>query len=113
VKEATGTVIHRKLVRDLIPDIITANGGTAVTHTMKPKEYQAALHAKLAEESEELRAAVEPAARLAELADLLEVVMALAADTGYTVLEVIEAAAAKSAKRGGFTHRVWLEETRG
>lgn len=108
----SGSVAHRKLVRDLIPAIITANGGSAVTRTLKPKEYLAALHAKLAEESEELRAAVEPSDRLGELADLLEVVIALAADTGYNLLEVIEAAASKSAERGGFTHRVWLEETR-
>lgn len=71
-------VKHRKLVRDLIPSIIAANGGTAVTRPMEPKEYRAALHAKLAEESEELRAAAEPADKLNELADLLEVVMALA-----------------------------------
>lgn len=105
-------VRHRKLVRDLIPAIITANGGTAITRTLTPKEYRDALHAKLAEESEELRTAVEPADQLGELADLLEVVIALAADTGYNLLEVVEAAAAKSAKRGRFTHRVWLEETR-
>lgn len=105
-------VRHRKLVRDLIPSIITANGGTAVTRTLKPQEYRDALHAKLAEESEELRTAVEPADQLGELADLLEVIIALAADTGYNLLEVVEAAAAKSAKRGGFTRRVWLEETR-
>jgi hypothetical protein len=37
--------------------------------------------------------------------------VALAADTGYNLLEVIEAAGVKKTKRGGFTHRVWLEET--
>ncbi|MET4144269.1 nucleoside triphosphate pyrophosphohydrolase [Arthrobacter sp. UYCo732] len=105
-------VKHQKLVRDLIPAIIEANGGTAVTRTLKPEEYRAALHAKLAEESDELRGAVEPDDRLSELADLLEVLKALAADTGYDLLEVIESAAAKSAKRGGLAHRVWLEETR-
>jgi predicted house-cleaning noncanonical NTP pyrophosphatase (MazG superfamily) len=111
VEEVTVAVVHRKLVRDLIPDIITANGGTAVTRTMAPEEYRAALHAKLAEESEELRAAA-PGEQLGELADLLEVVKALAADTGHTIEEVLDAANAKTVKRGGFNRRLWLEETR-
>lgn len=105
-------VIHRKLVRDLIPEIITANGGTAVTRVLDPEEYRAALHAKLAEEAGELGTAA-PGEELGELADLLEVLRALAADAGHTLEEVIGAAAAKSAKRGGFTGRLWLEETRG
>lgn len=104
-------VIHRKLVRDLIPAIITANGGTAVSRVLEPDEYRAALHAKLAEESAELRTAA-PAEQLGELADLLDVVKALAADAGHTLDQVIDAAAAKTAKRGGFTSRLWLEETR-
>lgn len=111
MEEVNGTVQHRKLVRDLIPDIITGSGGTAVIRVLEPDEFRAALHAKLAEESEELRTAA-PEAQLGELADLLEVVKALAADTGHTLDEVIDAAAAKTAKRGGFTSRLWLEETR-
>jgi predicted house-cleaning noncanonical NTP pyrophosphatase (MazG superfamily) len=43
VEEVTGVLVHRNLVRDLILSIITANGGTAVTRTMKPGEYRAAL----------------------------------------------------------------------
>ncbi|QOT19392.1 nucleoside triphosphate pyrophosphohydrolase [Paenarthrobacter sp. YJN-5] len=105
-----GTVIHRKLVRDLIPDIVTAKGGTAVTRVMEPDEYRAALHTKLAEEAEELLAAA-PGEKLGELADLLEVLQALATVAGHTLDEVIGAAAAKSAKRGGFGGRIWLEET--
>ncbi len=63
------------------------------------------LHAK---EAGELRAR----RTVGELADLLEVVPALAADAGYTLDEVISAAVAKSAKRGGFTGRLWLAESR-
>jgi predicted house-cleaning noncanonical NTP pyrophosphatase (MazG superfamily) len=70
------------------------------------------VHAKLAEEAQELRAAA-PGERLGELADLQEVVRALAADAGHTLEEVISAASAKSAKRGGFDKRIWLEEARG
>ncbi|MBG0738935.1 nucleoside triphosphate pyrophosphohydrolase [Paeniglutamicibacter antarcticus] len=104
-------VQHRKLVQDLIPSIINANGGAAVTRVLNQTEYRAALHAKLAEESEELRTAT-PSDQLGELADLLDVVKALAASTGHTLEQVITAARAKTAARGGFVHRIWLEETR-
>lgn len=104
--------LHRKLVRDLIPDIIGASGATAVTRVLDGADYRAALHAKLAEEAAELRAAG-PAEQLGELADLLDVVRALAEDSGHTLEAVIAAAAAKTAQRGGFTDRIWLEETRG
>lgn len=105
-------VVHRKLVRDRIPVIIVANGGAASFRVLEQDEYRAALHAKLAEEARELRAAA-PGEQLGELADLLEVVKALAAGSGHTLEEVINAAAAKTAKRGGFNKRIWLEETRG
>jgi predicted house-cleaning noncanonical NTP pyrophosphatase (MazG superfamily) len=105
------TFFHRKLVRDRIPVIIVANGGAASFRVLEQDEYRTALHAKLAEEAVELRRAA-PEEQLGELADLLEVVKALAADAGHTLDEVIVAAAAKSAKRGGFDRRIWLEETR-
>jgi predicted house-cleaning noncanonical NTP pyrophosphatase (MazG superfamily) len=111
MEEVSGTVVHRKLVRDLIPSIIQTNGGTPVIRVLEPDEYRAALHAKLAEESAELCAAA-PDEQLGELADLLEVVRALAADAGHTLEEVLDAANAKTAKRGGFDGRLWLEETR-
>jgi predicted house-cleaning noncanonical NTP pyrophosphatase (MazG superfamily) len=111
MEEVSGVVVHRKLVRDLIPSIIHANGGTAVSRVLDADEYRAALHSKLAEESDELRSAA-PDEQLGELADLLEVVKALAADAGHTLEEVLDAANAKTAKRGGFDGRLWLEETR-
>jgi hypothetical protein len=35
----------------------------------------------------------------------------MAADTGHTFEQVIDEAPAKTARRGGFTSLVWLEET--
>lgn len=101
---------HRKLVRDLVPAIIQANGEIAITRVLEDGEYDAALHTKLREESDELRVAP-PQEKLGELADLLEVVRALAARSGHTFEEVVAAAESKAASRGGFDARIWLEET--
>ncbi|MFG1846815.1 phosphoribosyl-ATP pyrophosphohydrolase [Micromonospora carbonacea] len=98
---------HGKLVRDRIPDIITARGGRPATITLTGSAYRAALIAKLHEETGEL-ADASPAERLAELADIYEVVAALTAELGYTAEQVREAAAVKRAERGGFGRRVWL-----
>ncbi|MFI2663323.1 nucleoside triphosphate pyrophosphohydrolase [Micromonospora carbonacea] len=104
---ATRTTCHGKLVRDLIPDIITARGGRPATVTLTGSAYLAALVAKLHEETDEL-ASASPAERLGELADLHEVVAALTVELGYTAEQVREAAAVKRAERGGFDRRVWL-----
>lgn len=78
--------------------IINANGA-AVFRTLEPDEYRAALHAKLAEASEELRT-VAPDEQMGEP----EVPKALAIDAGHTLEQVIDAANVKMAKRGGFTY---------
>lgn len=102
--------LHRKLVRDLVPAIIQEHGEIAVTRVLSDAEYGASLFSKLQEEADELRISP-PQERLGELADVLEVVRALAAHYGHTLGEVIDAADAKTAARGGFGQRLWLEET--
>lgn len=102
---------HRKLVRDNIPAIIIANGGTADFRVLTAEEYRTALHTKLAEESAELSAAPH-GEQLSELADLMDVLKALAEDAGYSLEQVLNAATTKTENRGGFTRRIWLEESR-
>lgn len=97
-----------KLVRDLIPEIIRADGRHPVSRTLEPEEYEDALHAKLAEEAAELRDARD-GKRLEEAADVYEVLSALVAHHGFTMDEVSETAAEKRSARGGFAGRVWLE----
>ncbi|GCE40151.1 hypothetical protein Rhow_003794 [Rhodococcus wratislaviensis] len=71
--------VHRKLVRDNIPDVIRANGGTPHWRALvDDSDYLAAVHAKVVEEARELRGA-SPEERVDELADLLEVTTALMA----------------------------------
>lgn len=72
------TIHHRKLIRDLIPQIIEGSGKTCVTRILPEAEYLAALDAKLQEELNEYQAAKS----MEELADLLEVMMAVAEARG-------------------------------
>ena len=99
------TIRHDKLVRDLIPDIIAADGKTCVTRTMSDAEFIAALDAKMTEELAEYHAD----GSMEELADLLEVMMAAAAARGHSFDEVEAIRRKKAEKRGGFDRRIWLE----
>jgi len=62
-------IVHGKLVRDRIPEIIEAAGKTATVRVLDEAELIPALISKLAEEAEELRHA-EPDDRLGELASV-------------------------------------------
>ena len=99
------TIIHNKLVRDRIPQIITAAGKTCVTRVLSDAEYIAALDLKLQEELNEYLADGD----LEELADLLEVMMAAAKARGHSFAEVEAIRREKAAQRGGFDQRIFLE----
>lgn len=103
---------YGKLVRDRIPEIIEAAGKTAAVRVLDETELAPALTAKLAEEAEELRHAG-PDDRLEELADIHEVVTALTEALGFSTEQVQEAARRKRVERGGFRHRLWLDEVSG
>lgn len=99
------TIIHNKLVRDRIPEIIEASGKTCVTRILSDEDYLAALDAKLQEELNEYQADKS----MEELADLLEVVMAVTEARGHDFAEVEAIRQAKADKRGGFRERIFLE----
>jgi predicted house-cleaning noncanonical NTP pyrophosphatase (MazG superfamily) len=101
-------VRYDKLVRDTIPEIIQAQGYHPVTRILDDASYQAALLAKLAEETREAEEA--SAAELpAELADIVEVIQALAASVGMSPAQLLARAAEKRTRRGGFEKRIFLE----
>ena len=99
--------VHRKLVRDRIPEIIRAEGRQPVVQHLAADQRRAALLAKLVEEAVE---AAEDEDLAEELADVLEVVRALAAELGLSLEEVTELADRKRARRGGFEDGVFLVE---
>ena len=98
---------HDKLVRDLIPEIIRADGRVAITHTADDAEYAARLNEKLAEELHEYLAAES----LEEMADLFEVIQAILELKSWTFESVLAEQRRKRMVRGGFARRVVLDET--
>lgn len=99
------TIIHNKLVRDKIPQIIEQSGKSCVTRILSDEEYAAALNAKLQEELNEYLAD----GSMEELADLLEVMMAAAKARGHDFSEVEAIRREKAEKRGRFNDRIYLE----
>lgn len=96
-----------KLVRDLIPDIVAAQGATFDTVILDEEDMWEALNLKLIEESHELREA-EGAHRIEEMADVYEVLRSLASLSRVTIDEVVQVAEAKRGDRGGFEERIWM-----
>jgi len=94
-----------KLVRDRIPDIIVAKGGTCVSHVASDTEYRAWLKEKLREEVAEFL----EAENVEELADVREVLDAYAAALGITPEDASRTQAEKREKRGGFGGKIVLE----
>lgn len=99
------TIIHNKLVRDKIPQIIESAGKTCTTRILPDAEYIAAVDRKLQEELNEYLAD----GSMEELADLLEVMMAAAQARGHTFAQVEAIRREKAEKRGAFQQRIWLE----
>ena len=99
---------YNKLIRDRIPEIITASGKTCVTEVLSDEDYLRYADAKLDEELAEYH----KDQNIEELADLLEVIRAAAAARGYSVEELERVRAEKYAKRGGFEKRLLLLEVR-
>ena len=99
------TIIHNKLVRDKIPQIIEQSGKSCVTRILSDEEYIAALDAKLQEELNEYLSD----GSMEELADLLEVMMAAAKARGHDFSEIEAIRRKKAEKRGGFNACIYLE----
>ena len=102
-------VTHNKLVRDKIPEIIRSEGRTCSIRVLEPSEMLNALCEKLREEVDEYIAAGDPE----ELADILEVVYASADCLGVSKIELEQMRAAKAAKNGGFSDRLYLLDVNG
>ena len=99
-------IIHNKLVRDRIPEIIEKSGKTAYRRILNNEEYIEELDRKLNEECAEYQADKS----IEELADMLEVMYAIAQARGYSIEELEQIRAEKAEKRGGFIDKIYLEK---
>lgn len=97
---------YHKLVRDLIPGIITKDNKTAVFKRIEDdEEYSKFLKEKLQEEVAEYL----QDENIGELADILEVLYALCYVQGYTLDELFAVRKTKEMDRGAFFDRILLE----
>lgn len=101
--------VYKKLVRDMIPNIIETKGEVPVTRILTIEEYKRELEKKLKEEYDEVLSAT-GSDRIEELADMLEVIKYLAKVENSSLEEVMKVAEEKSLKRGAFEKRVFLEK---
>jgi len=99
------TILHNKLVRDRIPEIIEKSGKTASVRMLSHEEYLKRLDEKLSEELNEYL----KDQSMEEIADLLEVIHAVVNARGSDMDEVEKIRLQKKEKRGGFEQRIFLE----
>jgi predicted house-cleaning noncanonical NTP pyrophosphatase (MazG superfamily) len=91
-----------KLVRDLIPEIMRADGARFETRVAGSQELPLLLRDKLVEEANEVASAADDRSVVEELADVLEVIHAYASWLGVGVQEIDQMRQVKRAQRGGF-----------
>jgi predicted house-cleaning noncanonical NTP pyrophosphatase (MazG superfamily) len=102
-------VIHNKLVRDRIPELIEHDGKICVVSQLGHDDYVRELKRKLLEEAQEAGAASGLAELTIELADLLEVMVSLCKATGISMNAVEDTRALRAEERGRFERRLFLE----
>ena len=93
-----------KLVRDLVPQIISNKGMKPEIRILDDEGFKRELDLKLQEEVQEYL----NDDNCDELADILEVVYAIAATKGVSEIELREIRLKKKQKRGGFEDKVFL-----
>ncbi len=98
---------YNKLVRDKIPEIISAKGDNSTWHIADSEEYELKLHEKLREEVDEFLKSEDEE----EIAEILEVLDAIITQHEFSKEDIMMAKDFKKAKRGGFEKRIILEES--
>lgn len=97
--------VYNKLVRDLIPEVIEADGKKYEVIIANKEEKEGLLEAKLMEEVNEYIADK----NLEELADIMEVLFGLAHNLGYSEEELLKKREEKLKERGGFKEGIVLK----
>lgn len=102
---------YNKIVRDKIPEIVTAKGLTVETRELSDEEILKELYKKIVEEAVELSSADNKADIINEIADVLEVLYSLSERNGITLDEIEETRLLKAEKRGSFKKGVFVIRT--
>lgn len=96
---------YNKLVRDLIPKIIEADGKACEFDIVTGENLYPLLEEKLKEETNEFL----EDKNLEELADIMEVLFALAENLGYSEDDLLNKRIEKKDARGGFKDGIVLK----
>lgn len=108
--------VYNKLVRDLIPEILTAKRLKPKVKTLKKRAFRKSLLLKLLEEAQELRSATKPGKNLhvqklsmeGEIADVLEVLDAIIDEWSLNRWRIGVAQVVKARERGTFREKQFL-----
>lgn len=97
---------YNKLVRDLIPEVIKADGKECEIEIANKEDRAEFLEAKLKEEVNEYL----QDKNLEELADIMEVLFGLANNLGYSEEDLLNKRNEKLKERGGFKEGIILKK---
>ena len=98
---------YKKLVRDLIPEILGKKGFICKTKILDKVEFDKQLKKKLVEETKEVLDTSQDRL-IDELADVLEVIKTLANNNNVSFTDIEKWQLEKAKKRGGFRKRIML-----
>jgi predicted house-cleaning noncanonical NTP pyrophosphatase (MazG superfamily) len=99
-------MVHSKLVRDKIPQIILAQKRQPIYHVATEKEYGEYLMKKLQEEVNEFF----EAENKEELADVMEVIYAICQHKQFDLSDIEKVRMKKKEERGAFNDRLILDQ---
>lgn len=102
-------IIHNKLVRDYIPEIIKSDGKVPKTKILNKEDYIVELNNKLVEEARELKSTKSNIEVTNEIVDILEIVDSIVQYYKIDRKEINLQKILKKKKRGGFAKRIYLE----
>jgi predicted house-cleaning noncanonical NTP pyrophosphatase (MazG superfamily) len=100
----------KKLVRDLVPEIIEKQGKIPICYRASDEEYKLFLKEKLKEEACEFLQAESRAESMEELADVLEVLDAIYVAYQFDKASLDDLKKDKNMKRGGFKQKIILDK---
>ena len=103
-------IVHNKLVRDTIPEIIRSNGYEPTIRILNDAEFEVALREKFVEEAKEVKTTTGFGV-LDELADLMELIDVHLKRNGWTRDDLERVQTERRASRGGFELKIFLEYT--
>ena len=104
-------LVHNKLIRDKIPEILVKKNIKFEISKLNDKQFSKALKNKLLEEVIELKDTKTKDELLNELADVQEVFEAILKDDEISSKDVVRVQQKKRAERGGFDKKLFLKYT--